>query len=110
EHFGFFQLRSGTARVGLWAGTLYITLDTVLVSGYFSGQVGDVALVSSGKRMKKCPTCKRQYPDQQRFCVDDQSPLYHDKSVYPGVVIAGKYRVESVINVAGMSTVYLVEP
>jgi len=59
--------------------------------------------------MKQCPTCERQFPDSQRYCPRDKSSLYQVRTVFAGAIIQQKYRVESVLGIGGMSTVYLVE-
>src|SRR5262245_15898517 len=58
--------------------------------------------------MKQCPKCNRRFPDQTRYCTQDNSALYQVVTVYPGAVIQQKYRVESKIGSGGMSTVFLV--
>lgn len=57
--------------------------------------------------LKHCPTCNLRYPVDAVTCIVDRTPLVLVPDPLLGALIAGKYRVESVLGVGGMATVYL---
>ncbi len=56
--------------------------------------------------MKICPTCNLRYPTDAAQCFVDRTVLVLAPDPYIGTVIAGKYRIEGIIGVGGMATVY----
>ena len=60
--------------------------------------------------MKLCPTCGRQWPDDQKFCPDDGSALKTAGSTdLVGGVIAERYHIQKKLGEGGMGAVYLGE-
>jgi eukaryotic-like serine/threonine-protein kinase len=57
--------------------------------------------------LKHCPTCNLRYPVEAVTCIVDRTPLLLVPDPLLGELIAGKYRIESVLGVGGMATVYL---
>ncbi len=57
--------------------------------------------------LKHCPTCNLRYPVDAVSCIVDRTPLVLVPDPLLGELIAGKYRVESILGVGGMATVYL---
>ena len=68
-----------------------------------------VSSVSSARR--KCPSCDRMYADDTRFCAKDGSELLKIRAVDPlvGTLIAGRYRVQSLLASGGMGKVFRAE-
>lgn len=58
--------------------------------------------------MKQCPECKRAYDDANSFCVFDGKQLALSEETDPciGLIIDGKYRIDSKIAKGGTGTVY----
>ncbi|MFN2532998.1 MAG: serine/threonine protein kinase, partial [Pyrinomonadaceae bacterium] len=64
--------------------------------------------------MLHCPKCGRQYPADVQFCPADNSPLQADATIAGdipvnpliGEILDGKYKIESVLGVGGMGTVF----
>jgi eukaryotic-like serine/threonine-protein kinase len=57
--------------------------------------------------MKACPQCHRDYPNEQRFCLQDGALLaLKDPYGLVGRVIAEKYRIDALAGVGGMGAVY----
>jgi serine/threonine-protein kinase len=59
--------------------------------------------------MKTCPLCETSYPGRQATCPADGAMLIESRSLEPGSVIRGKYRIQSVLGIRIMTTVYLAE-
>ncbi len=57
-------------------------------------------------RMKKCPTCSKQYEDTNTLCLADGAVLQRTDDPLLGQVLAGKYRIEEKIDEGGMGAVY----
>lgn len=55
--------------------------------------------------IKKCNSCGSTYPGNLSFCLSDGSPLVPLDSMI-GVVLDGRYRLDSLIGVGGMGDVY----
>ena len=56
--------------------------------------------------MKICPTCNLRYPVDATQCLLDRTALVVAPDPYLGVVLGGTYRIEGIIGVGGMATVY----
>jgi len=57
--------------------------------------------------MKYCPACQRQYPTNQRFCLEDGRPLaLQDPYHLAGKTLAGKYQLDELVGIGGMGAVY----
>lgn len=64
--------------------------------------------------MLRCPTCGSKYPSDVQFCPADQSALQADATVggdivsdpLIGFVLDEKYRIEHLLGIGGMGTVY----
>ncbi len=54
---------------------------------------------------KKCNSCGNIYPSNLSFCLNDGSPLVEVDSLL-GMVLDGRYRLDSLIGVGGMGDVY----
>lgn len=55
--------------------------------------------------LKKCNSCGNTFPSNLSFCLNDGSPLVQVDSMI-GVVLDGRYRLDSLIGVGGMGDVY----
>ncbi len=55
--------------------------------------------------IKKCNSCGSTYPGNLSFCLSDGSPLVQLDSMI-GIVLDGRYRLDSLIGVGGMGDVY----
>ncbi len=55
--------------------------------------------------LKKCNSCGNTYPSNLSFCLNDGSPLVQVDSMI-GVVLDGRYRLDSLIGVGGMGDVF----
>jgi serine/threonine protein kinase len=55
--------------------------------------------------LKKCNSCGNTYPSNLSFCLNDGNPLVQVDSMI-GIVLDGRYRLESLIGVGGMGDVY----
>jgi serine/threonine-protein kinase len=56
--------------------------------------------------MKKCPHCGKQYEDSNTLCPSDGTVLEKTSDPLVGQTLAGKYRIEELINEGGMGAVY----
>ncbi len=57
--------------------------------------------------MKRCPTCDREYPDEESFCSRDGSALrLHHPDPLVGRVIDERYRIDGFLGAGGMGVVY----
>ncbi|MBI1762960.1 MAG: protein kinase [Acidobacteria bacterium] len=57
--------------------------------------------------MKVCPQCQRDYPNEQRFCLQDGASLVlKDPYGLVGRVLAEKYRIDALVGMGGMGAVY----
>jgi serine/threonine protein kinase len=56
--------------------------------------------------MKKCPQCGEQYEDTNTLCPSDGNVLEKTSDPLIGQTLAGKYRIEELINEGGMGAVY----
>jgi len=57
--------------------------------------------------MKTCPRCHLRYPPNATKCFVDGEDLVEMKDPRIGLVLAGRYEIESVVAEGGMATVYL---
>ena len=55
--------------------------------------------------LKKCNSCGKTYPSNLSFCLSDGSPLVRVDNMI-GIVLDGRYRLDSLIGVGGMGDVY----
>jgi serine/threonine protein kinase len=56
--------------------------------------------------MKKCPRCGKEYQEAITLCPSDGAVLFSTEDALIGQTLAGKYRVEELINQGGMGAVY----
>jgi eukaryotic-like serine/threonine-protein kinase len=56
--------------------------------------------------MKKCPHCGKEYEDTNTLCPSDGTVLEKTSDPLVGQTLAGKYRIEELINEGGMGAVY----
>lgn len=56
--------------------------------------------------MKICPACNLRYPNDATSCLLDRTALVVAPDPYLGVVLGGTYRIEGIVGVGGMATVY----
>jgi serine/threonine-protein kinase len=84
-------------------------------SGFLSSPALEVEakMVAAGEakagqdRMKYCPRCQQTYPETQRFCSGDRTPLsFQDPYHLVGRILVGKYRIDALVGVGGMGAVY----
>src|SRR5215475_416202 len=58
-------------------------------------------------KMKYCPTCGRNYPDSQRYCLSDGKLLsLPDPYHFIGRTLMDKYRIDALVGIGGMGAVY----
>lgn len=56
--------------------------------------------------MKICPVCNLRYPNDAANCLLDRTPLVVAPDPYLGMILGGTYRIEGIVGVGGMATVY----
>ncbi|MEZ4393653.1 MAG: protein kinase [Polyangiales bacterium] len=56
--------------------------------------------------MKICPVCNLRYPNDAANCLLDRTALVVAPDPYLGVILGGTYRIEGIVGVGGMATVY----
>jgi eukaryotic-like serine/threonine-protein kinase len=56
--------------------------------------------------MKKCPKCGVEYSDATTLCPNDGVALETTNDALIGTLLAGKYRIDSLLNEGGMGSVY----
>jgi serine/threonine-protein kinase len=56
--------------------------------------------------MKICPACNRKYPDKMTLCSADAAVLQRLEDPLIGATLAGKYKIEKLIKMGGMGSVY----
>ena len=56
--------------------------------------------------MKKCPKCGVEYSDSTTLCPNDGVALETTNDALIGTLLAGKYRIDSLLNEGGMGSVY----
>src|ERR671933_2561017 len=56
--------------------------------------------------MKKCPKCGREFENANTLCPSDGAVLEKVDDTLLGQTLAGKYRIEELINEGGMGAVY----
>ncbi|HKO35625.1 MAG TPA: protein kinase [Pyrinomonadaceae bacterium] len=56
--------------------------------------------------MKVCPVCERKFPDKMTLCSADASVLKRLDDPLLGQTLAGKYKIEKLIKMGGMGSVY----
>jgi serine/threonine protein kinase/tetratricopeptide (TPR) repeat protein len=57
--------------------------------------------------MKHCPNCQQEYPDTQRFCLEDGRLLsLRDPYHLVGRTLVDKYRIDALVGLGGMGAVY----
>src|SRR5437763_4829801 len=56
--------------------------------------------------MKKCPKCGQEYENANTLCPSDGEVLEKVDDALLGQTLAGKYRIEELINEGGMGAVY----
>jgi len=56
--------------------------------------------------MKKCPKCGKEYVNANTLCPSDGTVLEKMDDALLGQTLAGKYRIEELINQGGMGAVY----
>lgn len=57
-------------------------------------------------QMKVCPVCERKFPDKMTLCSADASVLKRLDDPLLGQTLAGKYKIEKLIKMGGMGSVY----
>ena len=58
------------------------------------------------KQMKVCPVCERKFPDKMTLCSADAAVLKRLDDPLIGQTLAGKYKIEKLIKMGGMGSVY----
>jgi eukaryotic-like serine/threonine-protein kinase len=56
--------------------------------------------------MKVCPVCERKFPDKMTLCSADAAVLKRLDDPLIGETLAGKYKIEKLIKMGGMGSVY----
>jgi serine/threonine protein kinase len=57
-------------------------------------------------QMKVCPVCERKFPDKMTLCSADAAVLKRLDDPLLGQTLAGKYKIEKLIKMGGMGSVY----
>jgi serine/threonine-protein kinase len=56
--------------------------------------------------MRICPKCRKQYPDEERFCLTDASVLVDPADIERIGTTVGNYHLDQILGRGGMGTVY----